>query len=67
MPAHRFGHLPTADPALTRHVLFRNVKKCALYLGLFDKSAIKYRSKLSLTAKPRGNVVACQSPWKSGS
>lgn len=43
MPAHRFGHLPTADPALTRHVLFRNVKKCALYLGLFDKSAIKSR------------------------
>lgn len=41
MPAHRFGHLPTADPGLARHVLFRNVKKCALCLGLIDKSAIK--------------------------
>lgn len=43
MPAHRFGHLPTADPTAAHHVLFRNVKKCALYLGLFDKSAIKSR------------------------
>lgn len=41
MPAHRFGHMPTADPDTHRRICLQSVKKYALRNGLFDKSAIK--------------------------